>query len=75
MPYRLALIGWLLITLTPCAERDQSLKVLRLPSEEGLLNESKTSAGLKEALQIGTGNAVNVQVRWMGTFTTTRSRF
>ncbi|MDP2383030.1 MAG: DUF4197 domain-containing protein [Nitrospirota bacterium] len=60
MLYRLALIGWLLLTLPACAELDQSLNVLGLPSGKGLLDENRIAAGLKEALQIGTGNAVNV---------------
>ncbi|MEQ1791372.1 MAG: DUF4197 domain-containing protein [Nitrospiraceae bacterium] len=68
MPYRLALIGWLLITLSGCAELDQSLKVLGLPSGGGLLDESRIAAGLKEALQIGTGNAVNVTGKVDGYF-------
>ena len=68
MPYRLALIGWLLITLPACAEFDQSLKVLGLPSGGGLLGETKISAGLKEALQVGTGNAVNLTGKVDGYF-------
>lgn len=68
MPYRLALIGWLLITISACAELDQSLKVLGLPSGGGLLDESRVAAGLKEALQIGTGNAVNVTGKVDGYF-------
>lgn len=68
MPYRLALIGWLLITLPACAELDQSLKVLGLPSGGALLDENRVAAGLKEALQIGTGNAVNVTGKVDGYF-------
>ena len=68
MPFRLALIGWLLITLPACAEFDQSLKVLGLPAGGGLLDETKISAGLKEALQVGTGNAVNLTGRVDGYF-------
>lgn len=68
MPSRLALIGWLLITLPACAEFDHSLKVLGQPSGGGLLDETKISAGLKEALQVGTGNAVNLTGRVDGYF-------
>jgi len=68
MPSRLALIGWLLITLPACAELDQSLKVLGLQPEGGVLDETKIAAGLKEALQVGTGNAVNLTGRQDGYF-------
>lgn len=68
MPSRLALIGWLLITLPACAELDHSLKVLGLPSGGGLFDEAKISAGLKEALEVGTGNAVNLTGRVDGYF-------
>jgi hypothetical protein len=60
MPYRFALIGWLLITLPTCAEFDQSLRILELPSGGGLLDETKISTGLKDAWQVGTENAANL---------------
>jgi hypothetical protein len=68
MPYGLALIGWLLITLPACAEFDQSLKVLGLPSGGGLLDETRISSGLEEALQFGTGNEVNLTGKVDGYF-------
>ena len=68
MSYRLALVGCLLLTLPACAELDQSLKVLGLPSGGGLLDETKIAAGLKEALQVGTGNAVNLTGKADGYF-------
>jgi hypothetical protein len=60
MPLRFILVGWLLILLPACAELDQSLRILGLPATGGVLDESTIAAGLKEALQVGTGNAVNL---------------
>lgn len=68
MPSRLLLIGWLLIILPACAELDHSLKALGLPSGGGPLDETKISAGLKEALQVGTGHAVSLTGRMDGYF-------
>jgi hypothetical protein len=50
----------LFILLPACAELDQSLKILGLPATSGTLNETTIAAGLKEALQVGTGNAVTL---------------
>lgn len=58
MPVLLLLMSWLVITLTGCAELDHSLRSLGLPSNAALLDETKVAAGLKEALQIGTGNTI-----------------
>ncbi len=47
--------------LSGCAELDQSLKALGLPAATGRpLDDGTIAAGLKEALQVGTGNAVNL---------------
>ncbi len=56
---RFILVSWLLILLPTCTELDQSLKVFWLPAIVGTLNETMIAEGLKEALQVGTGNAVN----------------
>lgn len=68
MPLRLLLIGCLLIALPACAELDHSLKALGLPAGGGVLDETKIAAGLKEALQVGTGNAVMLTGRTDGYF-------
>jgi hypothetical protein len=69
MPLLLFFLGWFLIALPGCAELDQSFKVLGLPtSKGGALDNSKIAAGLKEALQVGTGNAVNLTGRMDGYF-------
>ena len=57
----LLLFAWVLLTLPACAELDQSLKALGLPQATGgVLDEAKIAAGLKEALQVGTGNTVHL---------------
>lgn len=68
MPYHLLLLGWFLIALPGCAELDQSLKALGLPAGGSALDETRIAAGLKEALQVGTGNAVNLTGRMDGYF-------
>ena len=45
---------------TACAELDQTLNTLQLPVTNGVLDERTIAAGLKEALQVGTGNAVSL---------------
>jgi hypothetical protein len=61
MPWLLLFLGWFLIALPGCAELDQSLKVFGLPTpNRGVLDDAKIAAGLKEALQVGTGNAVSL---------------
>lgn len=68
MSLRLSLVGCLLITLPGCAELDHSLKVLGLAATGGALDEATVAAGLKEALQVGTGNAVNLTGKTDGYF-------
>lgn len=58
MPVLLLLVSWLLITLPACTELDHSLRSLGLPSSAAALDETKIAAGLKEALEIGTGNTI-----------------
>jgi hypothetical protein len=62
MPSRfLSLLALGLFTFsTACAELDQTLNSLQLPVTNGILDERTIAAGLKEALQVGTGNAVTV---------------
>lgn len=67
MPFFILLI-WLLITLSGCAELDHSLKILGLPVMSGRPDEAQIAAGLKEALQVGTGNAVNLTGKVDGYF-------
>ena len=52
----------LLLLSTACAELDQTLNALQLPvtTGTGVLDERTIAAGLKEALQVGTGNAVSL---------------
>ena len=50
----------LLAISTACAELDQTLHTLQLPVTNGILDERTIAAGLKEALQVGTGNAVSL---------------
>lgn len=64
----LVLLSSLLITIPGCAELDQSLKTLGLPIGGNVLNESTIAAGLKEALQVGTGNAVGLTGKVDGYF-------
>jgi hypothetical protein len=60
---------WSLFAFSGCAELDQSLKALGLPGATGgMLDETKIAAGLKEALQVGTGNAVNLTGKLDGYF-------
>ncbi len=68
MPSMLFFFGWLLISLPGCAELDQSLKILGLPGTAGPIDESRIAAGLKEALQVGTGNAVGLTGKVDGYF-------
>jgi Protein of unknown function (DUF4197) len=68
MRFLLLFLGWNLIALSGCAELDQSLKILGLQSTGGVLDDSKIAAGLKEALQVGTGNAVNLTGKVDGFF-------
>lgn len=49
-------IGLLLVALSGCAELDQSLRILGIPPST-VLTQDKVSAGLKEALRVGTANA------------------
>jgi len=48
----------LLTLCSACAELEQTLNTLQLPITNGVLDERTIAAGLKEALQVGTGNAV-----------------
>jgi len=50
----------LVILCSACAELDQTLNMLQLPVTTGVLDERTIAAGLKEALQVGTGNAVSL---------------
>jgi len=50
----------LLATTTACTELDRTLNTLQLPLTSGVLDERTITAGLKEALQVGTGNAVTI---------------
>jgi hypothetical protein len=55
------LLAWVLLTRQACTELDQSLKILGLPQATGgVLDKAKIAAGLKEASQVWTGNAVNL---------------
>ncbi|MDH5669066.1 MAG: DUF4197 domain-containing protein, partial [Nitrospira sp.] len=45
---------------TGCAELDHALNSLQLPVKTGVLDERTIAAGLKEALRVGTGNAVSL---------------
>lgn len=47
------------LSLTACAELSQSLQLLGLPTPTDL-TQDQISAGLKEALRIGTGHATGL---------------
>ena len=69
MPLLLLFLAWFMIALPGCAELDQSLKILGLPAVKGdALDDNKIAAGLKEALQVGTGNAVTLTGKMDGYF-------
>jgi hypothetical protein len=68
MPYCVLILGCVLLLLSACAELDQSLKILGMPATNGPLDETKIAAGLKEVLQVGSGNAVSATGRPDGYF-------
>ena len=68
MPFLLVLLCSLLIAIHGCAELDQSLKTLGLPRSGNVLDESTIAAGLKEALRVGTDNAVGLTGKLDGYF-------
>ena len=62
------LLGLLLGSLPAAAQVDQILKQAGLEKKSGPLSNDKVAAGLKEALRVGTGNAVNLTGKVDGYF-------